>query len=84
MLADIAADRKLIARYIAAVESHEDALQALRSTRNTPEADEASLQAFRDDVTAASARAGAFLTILEDRAARFFGHPDFQPYWRPA
>ncbi|MER7361900.1 DUF6221 family protein [Nonomuraea wenchangensis] len=81
VLADVAADRKLIARYKAAEESHEEALRALTDARQSG-ADEAAVHAAGEDLAAAHARAAAYLTILEDRAARFFDHPDFQPHWR--
>jgi hypothetical protein len=81
-LADVAADRKLIARYKAAVEGHEEALQALRKLSKDPDADPSRLEAAREDLSLFHGRAGAFLTVLEDRAARFADHEDYQPHWR--
>jgi hypothetical protein len=81
VLADVAADRKLIARYKAAVESHQEALQALRGLRKA-DAVPGEIQAADADLAAASGREGAFLTVLEDRAARFSDHEDYQPHWR--
>lgn len=75
VLRDIKADRKLIARYKAAVEIHEEALKALIGKTKAPEM-------ARDDVAAAHARASAYLTVLEDRAARFADHEDYQEQWR--
>jgi hypothetical protein len=81
MLADVAADRKLIARYKAAVEGHEEALKALQEARKYG-GDEEVCYSAAEDVAAAHARASAYLAVLEDRAARFSDHPDYQPHWR--
>lgn len=82
VLRDIAADRKLIARYKAAVESHEEALQTLAAARKQwGGMSQETNDAYEDTITT-SARAGAFLTVLEDRAARFSDHEDYQPHWR--
>ena len=81
VLADVAADRKLIARYQAAEEGHKEALKALREAKQYG-GDEDVYYVAAEDVAAAHARAGAYLTVLEDRAARFSDHPDYQPHWR--
>jgi hypothetical protein len=81
VLADIAADRKLVARYKAAVESHEEALQTLAAARKQwGGMSQETADAYGDTITT-SARVGAFLTALEDRAARFSDHEDYQPQW---
>ncbi|GIH95258.1 hypothetical protein Psi01_58880 [Planobispora siamensis] len=80
---DVAADRKLIARYTAAVESHAHALQMLRSLAGDPDADPARRAAAQEDVAACHGQAAALLAVLEDRAERFDDHPDYQPSWRP-
>ncbi|MGI5274730.1 DUF6221 family protein [Nonomuraea sp. CA-218870] len=81
VLRDIETDRKLIARYKAAVKSHEEALKALQDARKAG-AEPGELGVAGEDLAAAHARASAYLTVLEDRAARFFDHPDYQPHWR--
>jgi hypothetical protein len=83
MLADVAADRKLIARYKAAVEDHEEALRDLRNARKAGASAPSHADAVQDVALATGAH-NAYLAVLEDRAARFSDHPDFQPHWRPA
>ncbi|MFC3986475.1 DUF6221 family protein [Streptosporangium jomthongense] len=83
VLADVEADRKLLARYAEAVKEQEEALAAFRVARDEWESSSEEYADAYKDWSAALLREGAFLTVIKDRVARFPDHPDYRPEWKP-